>query len=128
MKYKLTSNLTEKEIIKTLQNEFEFPFDVIGLEDFNWEEYYVFGPGDSEEYKKLKNIQPSYRDTFKVLDIKNGFNSEWVIDSKDFLAHVQRISDNKMFYLGLSEIKTLDESSKNQRLLDDYTEWFYNNL
>ena len=126
--YKLTSNLTEKEVFESLQSEFQFPFDVTGLEDFNWEEYYLFGPGDSKMYEKLKNIQPSYRDTFKVLDIKKGFYSEWVIDSKDFLAHAQRISDNKMFYLGLSEIKTLDKNSKNQKLLDDYTEWFYNNL
>jgi len=128
LKHKLTSNLTEEEILEILQNEFQFPFDVIGIEDFNWEEYYVFGPGDSEEYAKLKITQPSYKDTFQVLDIKNGFYSEWVIDSKDLLAYVQRKSDNKMFYLGLSEIKTLDESSKNQRLLNDYTEWFYDNL
>jgi len=128
LKYKFTSNLTKKEIIEILLNEFQFPFDVRGIEDFNWEEFYVFGPGDSKEYENLKKTQPSYKDTFKVLDIKNESNSEWVIDSKDLLAHVQRISDNKKFYLGLSEIKTLDKSSKNQRLLDDYTEWFYNNL
>jgi len=128
LRYKFTSSLTEKEIIETLQNEFQFPFEVTGLEDFNWEEYYVFGPGDAEDYKKLKNIQPSYKDTFMVLDIKNGFNSEWVIDSKDFLAHVKRKSDDKKFYLGLSEIKALDKNSNNQQLLDDYTEWFYNNL
>ena len=128
MKYKFTSNLTEKEIIKILLNEFQFPFDVIGLEDFNWEEYYVLGPGDSDEYKKLKDTQPSYEDTFKVVDIKSGFYSEWVIDNNDFLAYAQRASDNKMFYLGLSEIKTLDENSKNQRLLDGYAEWFFNNF
>ena len=128
MKYKFTSNLTEKEIIKILLNEFQFPFDVTGLEDFNWEEYYVLGPGDSDEYKKLKDTQPSYEDTFKVVDIKSGFYSEWVIDNNDFLAYAQRASDNKMFYLGLSEIKTLDENSKNQRLLDGYADWFFNNF
>ena len=127
MTYKLTSNLTKKEVFELLQSEFQFPFDVIGIEDFNWEEYYLFGPGDPEEYEKLKNTQPSYRDTFKVLDIKKGGYTEWVIDSKDFLAHGQRISDNKKFYLGLSEIKTLNKNSKNQKLLDEYNEWFYNN-
>ena len=126
--HKLTSNLTEKEVFELLQSKFQFPFDVIGIEDFNWEEYYVLGPGDSEKYEKLKSTQPSYKDTFKILDIKKGFYSEWVIDSKDFLAHAQRVSDSKMFYLGLSEIKALDKNSKNQKLLDDYIRWLYNSL
>ncbi len=37
-----------------LENNIDNPCIVTGIEDFQWEEFYVFGPGDKEEYEELK--------------------------------------------------------------------------
>ncbi len=37
-----------------LKRNIEFPCQLTGIEDFPWEEYYVFGPGSKKEYEKLK--------------------------------------------------------------------------
>lgn len=34
-----------------LKGNIEFPCQVCGIEDFRWEEYYVFGPGSKKEYE-----------------------------------------------------------------------------
>jgi hypothetical protein len=39
------------------------------MEDFRWEEYYVFGPGYQKEYEKLKKKNPSYTDHYQILTI-----------------------------------------------------------
>ena len=53
--------------------------------------------------------------------------SEWMLFWEDDIgANVQRISDNKKFLLGLSELKATDKKSKNYQLLDDYAVWFVN--
>jgi hypothetical protein len=40
-----------------------------GREDFLWEEFYVFGPGDKGEYENLKKTRPSYTDEYELMDI-----------------------------------------------------------
>ena len=40
-----------------------------GREDFLWEEFYVFGPGDKDEYEMLKKKRASYTDEFELIDI-----------------------------------------------------------
>ena len=45
----------------------------------------------------------------------------------DLAGQVRRKSDGKEFYLGLAEIKAVDEKSLNYQLLDDYSVWFVNN-
>ncbi len=42
-----------------LTNNISFPFEVTGIEDFDWEEFYVLGPGSKSEYEKLKKTNPS---------------------------------------------------------------------
>lgn len=43
------------EIYKNyLEINLELPVKLTGIEDFNWEEYYIFGPGDEQEYEELK--------------------------------------------------------------------------
>ncbi|HKG96246.1 MAG TPA: hypothetical protein VKA97_00425 [Pyrinomonadaceae bacterium] len=37
-----------------LQEHLELPCQLTGIEDFDWEEYYVIGPGDQKEYETLK--------------------------------------------------------------------------
>ena len=40
--------------LEYLKNNVEHPCLVTGMEDFPWEEKYVFGYGDEKEYEKLK--------------------------------------------------------------------------
>ena len=123
-----TANETTNEVFIFLQENFDFPFEITGIEDFNWEEYYIFGSGDPEIYNELKKNQPSYKDIFNAIRVKNNIYSEWVIESKDFLVEAQRNSDGKIFYLGLSEIKLVNQNTKNQHLLNNYMDWFFENL
>jgi len=63
-----------------------------GREDFLWEEFYVFGPGDKNEYAELKKSRASYTDLFILIDIP-----ENTIGEHDLIAKVKRLSDGKKF-------------------------------
>ena len=103
------------------------PCEVTGIEDFNWEEIYVFGPGDQEEYENLKKTQPSYTDKYELLGIDRELQSGWMIFwQNDIAARLKRISDGKEFLLGLSELKAIDKKAENYQLLDDFSVWFVN--
>ncbi len=110
-----------------LQRSLILPCEVTGMEDFDWEEYYVLGPGSPKEYERLKKDQPSYRDRFELLAIARGVVSEWMLfGAEDVAGHVRRKSDGKEFYLGLSELKIVDRRSPNFQMLDDYAVFFTN--
>lgn len=110
-----------------LSKTLRLPCEVTGIEDFQWEEFFLFGPGSRKDYAVLKHTQPSFRDTYQLLDIQKGVDSEWMLyPLEDLTAHVCRASDKKEFYLGLSELKAVDELSANCQLLDDYSVWFAN--
>ena len=111
-----------------LKSNLSLPCKVTGIEDFRWEEIYVFGPGDQEEYDHLKKTQPSYTDRYELLGIDRKGKSEWMLCWEDDIgANIRRISDSKEFLLGLSELEATDKKSKNYELLDDYSVWFVNN-
>ena len=111
-----------------LAKTLKLPCDVTGIEDFQWEEYYVMGRGDPREYKKLCKNQPSYKDIFELLSIEMGVDSEWMMfPGEDLAAHVRRKSDGKEFCLGLSEVEAVDKKSDTYQLLNDYSVWFVNN-
>jgi hypothetical protein len=105
-----------------LKSNLTFPCHLTGIEDFPWEERYVFGYGSEAEYEKLKKKQPSYTDTFKLLNLDEEVNEDYGL-----LVDVKRTSDNKKFTLPLTDLKAIDEHSKNYQLLDDYSVWFVNN-
>ena len=105
-----------------LKQNIEFPCQLTGIEDFSWEEYYVFGPGNQKKYEKLKRKQASYTDTFNLISFESDVNK-----NSDILVHVERLSDKKKFLLSLAELESTDEQSKNYQLLDDYSVWFVNN-
>ena len=110
-----------------LRASLQLPCEVTGIEDFEWEEIYVLGPGDPVEYQELRLTQPSYKDRFELLEIEKEVDSEWMMFHHDDLgAHVRRKSDRKEFRLGLSELKAVGKDSLNKRLLDDYSTWFCN--
>lgn|SRR5574341_122295 len=97
------------------------PCEVTGIEDFDWVEYYVLGPGCSKEYERLRKHQPSYRDRFELMAVERDVVSEWMLfGGEDIAAHVRRKSDGKEFFLGLAELKAIDKRSPNYQLLDDY--------
>lgn len=111
---------------KYLTEHLELPCEVTGIEDFRWEEPYVFGGWDVKEYEQLKKTRPSYTDCFKLLKLQHDSDSPWIMHGNDIAAHVRRISDGKKFVLGLSELKVTDAASSNYQLIDDYAVWFVN--
>jgi hypothetical protein len=110
-----------------LKRSLRLPCDVTGIEDFRWEEFYVFGPGDPKEHDRLRQTRPSYLDTFELLAIENDVGSEWMMfHDEDLAGHVRRKSDGKEFDLGLAEIKAVNKESRNYQLLHDFAVWFVN--
>ena len=91
-----------------------------GCEDFLWEEYYLFGPGEKSEYEVLKQSHPSYKDDFILLKIPSK-----TVD-KDLVALVKRIRDDKKFKIGLSRLTTKSKRDKDFQLMDDFASWVVN--
>ncbi len=108
------------------QANLKLPCQVTGREDFRWEEPYVLGELSPREYKELKKSQPSYTDLFELLGVDRDGGSIWMLFGEDICAHVRRISDGKVFVLGLAELEVIDEKSPNHQLLHDYALWFVN--
>jgi len=93
---------------KYLASHLTLPFDVTGIEDFQWEEFFVLGPANKAVYKRLQRKRPSYRDVFELTSIiaaSDYSESEWCMFPDELKAHVRRKSDGKRFVLGLSELK-----------------------
>ncbi len=103
-----------------LLKHLSLPIIVTGTEDFPWEEPYVFGGWDKREYQKLKITNPSYTDTFEIQALEPPKEHE------DVVAKVKRVSDGKVFEIGLSWLRCEDEDSKAYTLLDDYGVWHTN--
>jgi len=103
-----------------LKENVEHPCLVTGLEDFPWEEKYVFGYGDEEEYEKLKKTNPSYKDTFRLLEF------ELIPEAERIFATVERVTDKKPFSLPLEDLKAKSRKSPNYQLLEDYSCWYVN--
>ncbi len=104
-----------------LEKNIDFPVKLTGIEDFNWEEFYIFGPGDKREYEQLKKTRPSYKDIYNLIQI-----DEHVEEDYGLFAKLTRISDRKGFQIPLADLKAVDENSKNYQLLDDYSVWCVN--
>lgn len=104
-----------------LRINLDTPCIMTGAEDFPWEERYVFGFRDQEEYEALKKQQPSYTDTFELKRFE-----DLIDEDHGILVKVKRVVDNRRFVLDLTSLKAIDEKSKNFMLLDDYSKWFAN--
>jgi hypothetical protein len=104
-----------------LRRNVELPCILTGSEDFEWEEYYVIGPGSKKEHERLRKTHASYLDTFELI----GFDDE-VNEDQRILVHVRRVSDKKRFWLPLDYLKTTVKRSKKYRLLNDYAVWVAN--
>ena len=103
-----------------LKKNLVLPCSLTGIDDFPWEERFVFGFGSKAEYERLKKTRPSYTDTFELLNIDE-------VDPDDgIVAVVKRVSDKKIFALPLADLEDTVKESKNYQLLDDYSVWFVN--
>ena len=109
-----------------------------GCEDFPWEEKYVLGGWSRAEYEKLKKTNPSYTDEYELIDILQDDLPE-----NDLIAQVKRLSDGKVFEIGLSWLATKKEKkslrllrrektaprndgTEDHQLLDDFATWVVN--
>ena len=116
------SKISLKKYLKYLKQNLGFPCQLTGSEDFDWEEFCLCGPGIEEEYKRLKKMQPSYKDIFKLISLEDDIEGDYGI-----LAKARRISDKKRFTVPLADLGGADEKPRNYQLLDDYSVWFVNN-
>ncbi|MDP2983605.1 MAG: hypothetical protein Q8O92_09800 [Candidatus Latescibacter sp.] len=116
--------VTEENLLKYREyilDHFDKKTILTGREDFLWEEFYVLGPGDPAEYKKLKKTRPSYTDEYELIDIVKGR-----VERNDLVALVKRLSDKKIFEIELYWLTTKEKKTKDFQLLDDYATWQVN--
>jgi hypothetical protein len=104
-----------------LMKNINLPCHLTGIDEFAWEERFVFGHGSKAEYEKLKKTQPSHTDTYELL----GFN-DTVKEDYGIVVYVKRLSDKRKFTLPLADLKATDEKSDNYKFLDDFSAWFVN--
>ncbi|MCF7919259.1 MAG: hypothetical protein K9N06_05045 [Candidatus Cloacimonetes bacterium] len=116
----VVSMATLRKYIKYLQKELEMPCELTGIQDFRWEEYYVLGPGDIDEYEELKKTRPSYTDTFKLIAVENDITEK----RHGIMVSVRR--GQQKFYLPLQDLKAIDKKSLNYKLIDEYCSWIVN--
>lgn len=100
-----------------LLKKLTLPLRVTGTEDFPWEEPYVLGGWDADDYEEIKKTNPSYTDEFDLMDIGE------VGVEDDLIAGIRRVSDKKVFEIGLSWLQTMDEMNAEYEILHDYTVW-----
>lgn len=115
------SSMTLQRYRSYLLQHLEQGIRLTGREDFPWEERYVLGHVESEEYEEFKKDNPSYKDLFELEEIIEENEPEG-----DLLVRVRRLSDSKIFTIGLSWLTTADEKSSNFQLLDDFATWVAN--
>ena len=50
---------TLKIYLNYIKDNIDTTCEVTGIEDFEWEEYYIIGPGSKREHEKLRKIKQS---------------------------------------------------------------------
>src|SRR3989338_8046848 len=95
-----------------LREKITLPCQLTGSEDFYWEEFYVLGDGDPDEYEKLKETNPSYTDIFALV----GFE-DMIHDRYGILAKVKRIvgKNKKHFTVALDQLTCTNKPSDNEQ-------------
>jgi hypothetical protein len=104
-----------------LSEHIKYPCVLTGMEDFSWEEPYLLGVFDQEEYERLKKKRASYTDQFTLLKLEDRID-----DLRGILVKVKRISDKKVFVLPLWDLKTVDRKDQNHQIIDNYSFWMTN--
>jgi hypothetical protein len=104
-----------------LQKNIQNKIMLTGMEDFPWEEKYLFGGWSKKEYEELKKTQASYTDKFEFLKLSDDIDETYGI-----IAKVKRVTDKKQFMLPLWDLKCINESSRDYELISDYSFWMTN--
>lgn len=104
-----------------LDQNLSYPIELTGIEDFDWEEFYVLGPGSQKEYEKLKKTNPSYTDVFNLVKIDEEYDEDYGL-----IAKVTRTADKKRFQIPLCDLMATNKRTKNYKLLDVYSVWSVN--
>ena len=104
-----------------LQKHLHKPILLTGSEDFPWEEKYLLGGWDKDEYEALKKMQPSYTDKFTFTGLVPDIDDRYGI-----LAKVERTTDRKTFTLPLWDLECVDANPTSQGLISDYSYWMTN--
>lgn len=107
--------------LKYIKDNIDTTFEITGIEDFEWEEYYLLGPGSKTEYERLRKTRASFRDTYKII----GFD-DVPDDDYGIIVNVKRTTDKRKFSLPLADLKVSDKNHPSYRILDDYSVWFVN--
>ena len=89
-----------------LNKNIAFPCIVTGIEDFRWEEFYILGPGDKDEYEELKKTQPSYTDHYRILSFDDHYDED-----NGILANVSSVSDKERTINNLNKLMSFLPSS-----------------
>lgn len=111
---------TALRYLSHLRRVLRLPLRVTGREDFPWEEPYVFGGWSGSEYERLKKTNPSYTDVFDLVELLPPEEHD------DVSAKLRRVSDRRMFTIGLSWLTTENEDTPEFQILDDYATWHVN--
>ena len=111
-----------QKYLNYLKTAIKIPCILTGIEDFDWEEPFLFGKGKKSEYEKLRETNPSYQDEFELV----GFAEE-LDEKKGVMVNVNRVSDNQQFALPLWDLKTTEFSYPNYLIVSDYSFWMTNN-
>ena len=112
---------TLKIYLQYIKNNIDVECEVTGIEDFEWEEYYIIGPGSKKEHDRLRKTRPSYMDRYKIIKFEDEPDEDHGI-----LVNVRRISDRKEFTVPLADLETTDKKNPSYQILDDYSVWFVN--
>lgn len=113
------SSKKSQKYLQYLRVNISFPCILTGIECFTWEEIYLFGFGDQNEYEKLKKSYPSYKDKLELVKF------EKIVKDK-IQAKVKRQNDNCEFIIPLGLLEVTDKNSKNHQLIEDYAIWVEN--
>ncbi len=107
-----------------LKQHLEMPCQITGIEDmgcFAWEERYRFLPDREDEYEARRKQEPSYKDTYELLNFEDKYDTY-----AGLMVKVKRVPGRKRFVLPLVDLKATDQQSPNYQLLHDYTVWVVN--
>ena len=107
-----------------LNQHLEVPCQLTGIESlgcFAWEASYIFGRRRPKEYAQRKKKEPSYRDTYALLNFEDAYDPY-----AGLAVTVKRVADSKRFVLPFAHLKATEKPSNNAQLLDDYVVWFVN--
>lgn len=111
----------EQKYLQHLKGAIKSPCYLTGIEDFDWEEPFLFGKGSEKEYAKLRETNASYQDEFELIEF-----SEEINEDKGVMVTVKRLQDDQQFILPLWELKTTDYKYPNYLIVSDYSYWMTN--